>query len=179
MYLEEETTFFKDRLKVLEIAPALCFHDKCKTLANIDYVSGDISSPIAMVRMDITALPLPNDHFDCIICYHVLDDVVDDRQAMRELWRVLKPGGWAIVQSPIGTDGDTFEISKALPFHERERLYGEAVNNRIYGSDYKARLVAAGFNVKEDDFVKRLEPEVIRRNCLDRNEIIHLCAKPA
>lgn len=70
-------------------------------MPNLDYVSADIESPLAMVKMDIMEIPCKDDLFDVILCYHVLEHVADDRRAMGELLRVLKPGGWAILQVPI------------------------------------------------------------------------------
>jgi len=98
LYLRNKINFFSDHLKVLDIAPIHFFQKKCKKLKNLDYISADISSPIAMIKMDITDINLHDNQFDCIICYHVLEHILDDEKAMRELFRVLKPGGWAILQ---------------------------------------------------------------------------------
>ena len=54
-----------------------------------------------MVKMDITNILYEDNTFDSIWCNHVLEHVVDDQKAMRELLRVPKPGGWAILQVPI------------------------------------------------------------------------------
>jgi 2-polyprenyl-3-methyl-5-hydroxy-6-metoxy-1,4-benzoquinol methylase len=65
----------------------------------VDYLTADLVSKRAMVKMDITDIGFPEASFDVIICNHVLEHVLDDAKAMSELYRTLKPGGWAILQS--------------------------------------------------------------------------------
>jgi len=131
-----------------------------------------------MVKMDITDIKLPNDQFDCILCYHVLEHIPDDEKAMRELFRILKPGGWALLQSPIDCDrGKTFEDSNVLSPEERKRVFGHPNHVRIYGRDYKERLARAGFNIKPDDYVRRLQSDVIKKYGLLEDEIIYFCTK--
>lgn len=101
LYLKDKTNFFSEQLRVFDIAPMYFFAKKCKKLKKLNYISVDILSPIAMVKMDIRNISFSNNQFDCIICYHVLEHILDDEKAMRELYRILKPGGWAILQSPI------------------------------------------------------------------------------
>ena len=179
LYLRGKTNFFKDNLKVLDIAPTQFFQEICKSLSNIDYLSADIFSPLAMIKMDITTIPLPDNRFDCIICYHVLEHVLDDQKAMRELFRVLKPGGWAILQSPVDHNRDkTFEDLTIVSPDERERVFGQNDHVRIYGIDYKGRLEKAGFLVKVDNYVEELGESAIKKFGLTRDEKIYFCTKP-
>jgi len=179
LYLRDRTNFFTDHLKILDIAPLYYLQKKFKKLGNLDYISADISSPIAMIKMDITDINLPNNQFDCIICYHVLEHISDDTKAMKELYRILKPGGWAILQVPVDPNrGKTYEVSKIVSSWERERVFGQKDHVRVYGRDYKNRLEEAGFVVKVDNYVQQLEDSVIRQYALMRNEEIYLCSKP-
>lgn len=178
MYLKEKTNFFTDSLKVLEIAPIEYLQNRFKKMNNLDYVSIDIISPIAMMKMDITNINLPDNQFNCIICYHVLEHIIDDQKAMGELFRVLKPGGWAIIQSPIDDGSDkTYEDPKIISFEDRERIFGQKDHVRIYGKDYKERLEQAGFVVKVDDFARHLDNRIIKKYCLPKNEDIYICTK--
>ena len=180
VYLRDRTNFFKDNLKVLDIGPMQFFQQKCKALPNLDYVSADISAPLAVLRIDITHIPLPYDQFDCIICYHVLEHIPDDEKAMRELFRVLKPSGWAILQSPVDHNRDeTFEDPNVVSDEERERLFGQKDHVRRYGRDYKNRLERAGFTVKLDSYVRELEDDKVKQYGLRKDEIICFCTKPA
>lgn len=132
LYLHDKTRFFKDNLKVLDIAPMDIFQQKCKALPNLDYMSADLSSSLAMVNMDITDIKLPDNSFDCIICYHVLEHILDDVQAMKELFRVLKPGGWALLQSPVDVQRtSTFEDEHIVLPQDRLRVFGHQNHVRI------------------------------------------------
>lgn len=97
-YTSKENKFFTDKLKILDIAPTKGLSEKIKALPNINYMSIDMNSNLAMRHMDITAMDFPDNTFDCVTCYHVLEHIPDDRKAMREILRVMKPGGWAILQ---------------------------------------------------------------------------------
>jgi len=179
LYLKEKTNFFKKNLKVLDIAPSEFFQDKCKSLQNINYISIDISSPIAKRKMDITKMSFQSNEFDCIICYHVLEHVLDDKKAMNEILRVLKPGGWTILQSPIDRNREkTFEDPRILLPNERARVFGQSDHVRIYGKDYKYRLEEAGFIVKIDNFIKKFEINDIKIYGLTKDEKIYFCTKP-
>lgn len=179
LYLKDKTNFFKDNLKVLDVAPMDFFQQNCKGLTNLDYMSADISSPTAMVKMDITNTSLPDNQFDCIICYHVLEHIPDDRKAMKEMFRILKPGGWAILQSPVDSSRDeTFEDPDMVSPEEQERVFGESGHIRIYGLDYKNRLEAAGFSVKLDNYCRELEDDLIKKYGLLKDEPIYFCSKP-
>lgn len=178
-YLRKRTDFFTCHKKVLDISPLPFFQKKCKNLKNLDYISVDLSSPMVMIKMDITDIATPDNQFDCIICYHVLEHIPDDKKAMRELFRVLKPGGWAILQSPVRHNLDkTFEDPSIVSLEERRHVFGQADHLRIYGRDYKDRLERAGFTVRLDNYVKELEDDKIKKYDLPKNEIIYFCAKP-
>lgn len=179
LYLTDKTSFFKDKLKVLDIAPVPYLARRFKTLPNLNYVDADIVSPSVTIRLDVTAIPLLDNQFDCIICYHVLEHVPDDRSAMRELFRVLKPGGWAILQSPIEeTRKRTFEDQSVIGPEDREMIFGQSNHVRIYGLDYKDRLQNTGFIVKVDDYIKKLPNALVKKYGLEENENIYLCVKP-
>lgn len=178
LYLKEKTNFFTDRLKVLHIAPEHCFIDRFEKMKNLDYITADIESPLAKVKMDIHDIPFEENTFDVVFCNHVMEHVDSDLRAMQEIYRVMKPGGWAIIQSPIDLSLEkTFEDPTVTSPSERERLFGQNDHVRMYGRDYGQRLQSAGFNVKEDRYVMELDKEKVRRYALPAGEIIYLCKK--
>ena len=179
LYLKERTGFFSDQLKVLHIAPELCFIDRFELFKNLEYTTGDLESPLAKVKMDVHHIPFGDDSFDVAICNHVMEHVEDDIKAMKEIRRVLKPGGWAIIQSPImgWMNEKTFEDPTVTDPGMREKVFGQSDHVRLYGKDYPDRLRKAGFKVTEDDFVKTLPAETVKRNALPGEEIIYLCRK--
>jgi SAM-dependent methyltransferase len=134
---------------MLHIAPEVCFHDQFTHIKGLYYVSGDVEHREGIaVQMDITALPCPSKFFDAIYCSHVLEHVPDDRRALREFRRVLKPGGWALLHIPVLIDGPTFENPGVTGLEERERLFGQFDHVRRYGVDFSDRLIEAGLKAR-------------------------------
>lgn len=176
LYLNIKTDFFNSTHTLLDIAPVKLFSDRWSAFFQ-DYVSIDLSSPLAQFKMDVTDLKFPDCKFDWIICYHVLEHVPDDLKAMRELLRVLKPGGKAILQVPI-FPGPTYEDFSIVTPEGREQAFGQADHVRRYGADYAERLRSAGFSVKVDQFVKELAPEIVTFHGLPNWEDIFLVQKP-
>lgn len=177
LYFKDKTNLFTDPLRLLHVAPESVLRQAFMTMPNIDYLSVDLSSPLAMVKMDITNMEIEDNYFDVIICNHVLEHIPDDLKAMRELFRVLKPGGWAILQVPI-TQEKTFEDPKVTTPAERLKVFGQEDHVRAYGLDYRERLEKAGFNVKVGSYVRELSEDVVERYRLPRDEDIHFCSKP-
>ena len=178
LYLKERTSFFTSAHKLLHIAPELCFIDKFKAMPNIDYTSADLDSPLADIKMDVHSIPFDDNTFDIVFCNHVMEHVEDDIKAMSEINRVLKPGGWAIIQSPQDyTRAETLEDPTITDPKERERIYWQDDHLRLFGLDYGTRLESAGFKVTEDHFVMELPKETVVKFALPPKEIIYFCEK--
>ena len=180
LYLQEKTGFFRDDIKFLHIAPELCYIHRFERLPNLDYMSADIESPLAKVKMDIHKIPFEDNTFDAAMCNHVLEHVKNDILAMKEIFRVLKPDGWAILQVPFMGKNlkRTFEDPSITSPKEREKVFGQRDHVRIYGEDYPERLRSAGFEVTEDRFVMELSDKMVKRYALPSDEIIYFCKKP-
>jgi len=154
IFLQQLTDFLSPRpKKLLHIAPEKALEKRFKQCANVQYLSGDLNpylrgdlSP-AMLRMDITDIRQPHNSFDVIICNHVLMGIPNDRRAMQEFYRILKPGGFAVLTEPI-TTGKTFEDLTVVSPAERERVFGHHEYVRQYGLDITDRLKEAGFSVR-------------------------------
>lgn len=181
LYLREKTDFFTAEHKLLHIAPELCFIDRFEALPNLDYITGDIESPLAKVKMDIHEIPFDDNQFDVCFCNHVMEHVADDIKAMSEIHRVLKPGGWAILQIPLfhPLPEKTHEDPSITDLGERERIFGQDDHVRLYGKDYVDRLRQGGFDAKEDWYVKELPAEEAKRYALPTDEPIFFCQKKA
>jgi SAM-dependent methyltransferase len=165
---------------MLHIAPELCFIGRFEALPNLEYITADLESPLAKVKMDIHKMPFEDDQFDVIFCNHVLEHVDNDLIAMQEIKRVLKPGGWAILQIPIFTPwrDETIEDPSITDPKERERLFGQDDHVRMYGKDYPDRIRKAGLQVTEDALVHELTEEAFNRNALPKDEMIYIASKP-
>lgn len=178
LYLKNETGFFSEGLKVLHFAPEQAFYKRFRKLKNLDYTTTDLNSPLADVKADICDLPFKSDTYDFILCNHVLEHIPDDTQAMRELYRILKPGGTAILQIPQDLSLEkTFEDDSITSRKERARIFGQYDHVRVYGRDYFDKLRSIGFNVKEVDYTSRLKESEIDKYRLARGEIIPVCTK--
>lgn len=153
LYLEKKTGILFEKTKLLHVAPESGLSRILSRCKNINYLTADISPDKAMVRMDITEIAYPDNWFDAIICNHVLEHIADDRKAIRELHRVLRPGGWGILQVPISlslrTTHEDFSITAPA---DRERVFGQADHVRLYASDYPARLRECGFETSVFDW---------------------------
>jgi SAM-dependent methyltransferase len=176
-YLLQELDFFNMKgIEVLDVAPDDFLLGKVFSKVDIEYISVDITPERNPSQtMDITNLEFEDNTFDAIICLHVLEHIPEDIKAMRELCRVLKPGGWAILQVPIWAF-ETVEVPGASRDHYLE-LYGHSDHVRRYGFDYKNRLEKSGLKVKIDQFSRKLDLEFRRRFGLFETEDIFYCTK--
>lgn len=149
LFLCRKTDLFDGRRKrFLHVAPERGLERRIRAIPGVEYLSADLMHPAAMVKMDLTDIPYPDGHFDVIYCSHILEHIPDDRRAMREMRRVLAPGGWALVQVPVTVES-TFEDPSAATPEERLRLFGQVDHVRRYGSDFADRLRESGFMVRE------------------------------
>lgn len=178
LYLQNETDFFTKNYKVLHIAPEQEFLRKFKKMKNLDYTSADLFSPIVDVKADILDLPFANETFDVVICNHVLEHIQDDAKAMIELYRVMKKGGWGILQVPMkSTLEKTYEDFSITDPKERQKHFGQYDHVRWYGMDYFDRLRKIGFTTEPNFYSQKFSKEDIKRYGLMENEILPVVFK--
>jgi SAM-dependent methyltransferase len=177
LFLREKTDFFTAKLRVLHIAPEHCFIERFEALPNLEYITADIESPLAKVKMDVHDIPFDDNSFDVVFCNHVLEHVQDDLKACSEFNRVLKPSGWGILQSPVYKLEKTLEDHSITDAAERERIFGQRDHVRKYGTDYAQRLRLSGIQIEENHFVKEIDPALATKFALPIDETIFLCRK--
>lgn len=178
LFLQRETCFFQDELRVLHMAPEQCFLSIFKKMNNLYYTSADLYSPIVDVKADILALPFENNSFDVVFCNHVLEHIDDDRKAMSELYRVLKPNGWGILQVPIQLSREkTYEDFSITSPEERKKHFGQYDHVRWYGKDYYERLASVGFKVEQWNTSEHFSEEEIQKFVLEKSEILPIVRK--
>lgn len=179
LYLREKTDFFQKKLQVLHIAPEACFIKRFEKQHGEGYITADIESPLAKVKMDIHDIPFKDNTFDVVLCNHVLEHVNNDIRAMSEIRRVLKPGGFSIMQVPFfyPLPEKTFEDVTITDPKERERIFGQDDHVRKYGPDYATRIEAAGLKAVEDQFIHEKSSEERKKYGLAEGEIIYIGIK--
>lgn len=137
---------------VLHFSPPKTLYSKLKKL-NIDYYSSDFENEFtADYRFDITDIPIEDNFFDVIICYHILEHIENDLKAMAELYRVLKPNGICYIQTPY-KEGDIFEDASVTSPEMRKKLFGQEDHVRVYSvTGLTKRLTNTGFKTEIKNF---------------------------
>lgn len=149
-----ETEFLVPNGVVLDFSPSRCLYRKMKKRENINYQSTDLSGDfIADHQFDITNLNLADNCLDLVICYHILEHIENDVQAIKELFRVMKPGAKALVQTPF-KEGEIYEDYSIVTAEDRLKHFGQEDHVRIYSvSGLKKRIENCGFIVEiREDF---------------------------
>ncbi|WMJ71915.1 methyltransferase domain-containing protein [Cytophagaceae bacterium ABcell3] len=141
--------------KVLDFSPNRCLHKNFKKTLKDDYISTDYEGEFfADYAYDITGIFEPNNKFDLVICYHILEHIPEDQKAINELHRVLKIGGKCYIQTPF-KEGDTYEDPSITTPEERKKHFGQEDHVRIYSVEgLKNRLQKAGFKVTPLNFAE-------------------------
>jgi SAM-dependent methyltransferase len=159
--------------RILHFAPEKAVRRQMR--GNPLYETADLRQNGVTHQMDITAIPAEDASYEVVIAHHVLEHIDDDTRAMGEIFRILKPGGFALLSVPLnGTRERTYENPavagpKALHFH-----FGGWDHKRLYGLDFGDRLEDAGFMVE----TFRAPPEDEPRFSLLRDEWLYIARKP-
>jgi hypothetical protein len=143
LFLASRPELLRPGLRILHVAPERPLRALLLAAQPGSYVTADLEEDDVDVHMDLTAAPFDDGAFDVILCNHVMEHIPDDASALREIRRMLAPGGWAVVMTPIVQDITTEDPSIEDPA-ERLRLFGQEDHVRRYGWDYVDRLQAAG-----------------------------------
>lgn len=183
LYFDQQTEITAAS-KILHIAPEpslsrfLLAKAKQNYIAGVKYFEGFYYNKNTMI-LDLLALPFEDNQFDIVICNHVLEHIPDDSKAMKEMYRVLKMNGKAILQVPWSPLLEkTFEDENITSENDRERYFGQFDHVRIYGKDYPKRLKKAGFSVDEIDALQlKLNKTAIQHFALNEKEIIFVAKK--
>jgi N-acetylglucosaminyl-diphospho-decaprenol L-rhamnosyltransferase len=149
------TTLFDPATRTVEVAPMRGFESLLRLQHEIDYTSFDLARH-AMERGDITAMRFPDGSVDYFICFHVLEHIPDERLALAEIHRVLKPGGVAVLQVPVDWD---VPATREYPAPD-PRDVGHV---RRHGADFPERIASAGFDVTRRSVLDVFDPATVSR----------------
>lgn len=176
VFLRERADLLEGLRRVLHVAPEPPLERLLQHSAREAYVSVDLNPEGVAVQADLTRMPFPSRSFDCVFCSHVLEHVADDERAMAELHRVLRPGGWALIQVPVRSDV-TLEDPTITSPDLRRQLFGQPDHVRVYGQDVRDRLMRAQFAVQVERPQRELDSSMVERCGLNATEQIYLCLK--
>jgi SAM-dependent methyltransferase len=153
---------------VLHLAPEPGLRRALRAVPGVSWTGGDLRpGDPGVAAMDVTALPFEAAAFDLVLCSHLLEHVADDARAMRELRRVLRPEGRAVLQQPVDeASAQTREDPGIASPAERLRAFGQEDHVRVYGRDFTDRLRGAGFAVQVDRYLDALDEATVERHGL-------------
>jgi SAM-dependent methyltransferase len=175
--MQAHTPIGKVPIRLLHVAPETVVAQQLQALPLVHYVSGDLVHR-ASVHMDICRMPFRDNSFDVVYCSHVLNMLPDDKPAMADLFRVLSPGGLALLQVPKPLEGPGIEVGAGSSAPERRALLGDPDMYRRYGKDMLAgRLLQAGFEHQVVDWFHSFRDREQRRMGLI-DEPLQVCIKP-
>jgi SAM-dependent methyltransferase len=177
--LKDRTALFDETTYLLHIAPEPQLASVLKRSPNIKYFNADLFEPGVMTRFDIQSAPFRDQTFDVVICNHVLEHVPDDSVAMAEVHRVLKPGGWAMLQVPVALALHlTIEDPTATTDQQRIERFGQEDHVRLYSrGDYIKRLQTTGFEVRVESYPGVIGAANVDRYGLVEEEEVFVCFK--
>ncbi len=177
-FLKGKKMFEKRGIKILHFAPEKQLQQKLIEIPGVEYISGDNDLKRSSTKIDVRAISYPENYFDVVICSHVLEHVIEDVQAMGEFYRVLKPGGFAIVQVPISPIlTKSYEDISIVDPANRELAFGQNDHVRVYGQDFFERLRSVGFEIELFDVSNFLDNEHIKKYALDPHEHLFVAHK--
>lgn len=157
LFLKHHTNLIDgdDKCSFLHVAPENCLATIFLNKKNMNYLPIDSFEhgyvyPDYLIQMNLLSLTIEDNSLDYVMCNHVLQDISDDIKAMQEIFRVLKPGGKAILQVPITNKiKKTIEHVGCLDYQECEIRYGHRFHKRLYTQeDYLSRLKSVGFKTE-------------------------------
>ena len=174
--LQQRPELLRDARSLLHFAPEWALRRRLESIGHLRYVTADLVQPDVELHLDITAMDLPDAAFDAVLCSHVLEHVVDDAAAMRELHRITTPGGWCLVMVPLDLGRQhTFEDPSIVTPEDRERNFWQHDHVRLYAPDIADRLASAGFEVERIRPVEEFDAEFLERCRIGQAEDIWLC----
>lgn len=183
LFFQLRTEVYKQKTSILHISPnkEIAGVLKGDTITQtVGSIEPEMYSEFNPVYLDVQKMDFHDNTFDVVICCHVIEHVDNDDDAMREIFRVLKPGGFAVLQVPLAINLDkTIEDKTLATDKERKLKFGQVDHVRLYGLDYLEKLRAAGFRVVMDNPYKNqwLPQNELIRHRLDPIEDVIVARK--
>ena len=147
--------------RILHFAPEKHFSALINSLKPETYIQGDLHPSSTMERVDIQNIQYNDGVFDLVIANHVLEHVDDDSAALREVHRVLRHGGKALLQTPFSSLLEkTIDDPGIKTDYLRTVINGQADHLRLYGRDIFEKVESFGFTLHDQAGNKELFAEI-------------------
>lgn len=169
LFLLHETDIFKKKLTILHASPSNALKAKLKQIKSAEYLETYLNNNDRNIQIDLRKIPFPSGFFDLVIANHVLEHIDNDLQALREIFRVLKTGGRAVLQVPYSL---VLEKTYETDTLNRSKEFGQHDHMRIYGKDYLEKLRTVGFSVNKFNLKEKYGFEFVKKNAVIEDEII-------
>lgn len=181
LYLTASDLFPRMRqARILHLAPEQHIQKLIRAEKPAEYVLGDLFPASTLIeKINLEAVPYPDGYFDFVLANHVLEHVRDDAQALREIFRVLRPDGHAILQTPFARGlTRTFEDPAIQAALACLHAYGQEDHCRLYGQDIERRFTASGLLSEMSTHAERLPKVDAARLGVNSAEPFFLFRKP-
>lgn len=172
LFLTNRTNILRRPCKLLHTSPEPCLESRLLACLANGYVTTDCYNPRVDVAADLKALPFADGAFDVVLSSHVLEHIENDSPAIKELGRVLRTGGKAIIMVPYDPKNPTYCDPGLSSPAERMFAYGHPFHYRIYGHDLLGRLAAVGLAPRAWSTKELFSPAQRRRYRLNNNYLL-------
>ncbi len=173
-----EKKLFPNVTRTIHFAPEAVLSEKLNGIDLFDYKTADLLMDNVDFKVDMIAMSFDDNIFDFFICSHVLEHVENDDQAIKELHRITKQGGYGILMAPIIVGLEkTVEDSSVTDEAGRWRLFGQNDHVRLYAhDDYVKKIKNNGFSVEElgEDYFGK---DIFYLLGLKRTSILYIVSK--
>jgi len=174
-----------DPIRIIDFAPTSTLSKFIKELigestAMFCYRTADLYLEGVDDRVDIMEMPIyQDDSVDFFVCSHILEHVADDQKALRELYRILKPGGRGILVVPIVlTAKEIDEDPSVTDVGERWRRFGQDDHVRLYSKEgFLERAWQAGFTINPLGS-EHFGLETFRKHGISDLSVLYIAEKP-
>ncbi len=165
-------------LKMIHFAPEHTLSNWIKQNYKFKYETADLMMEGVDHKVDMLDMPFEDTSFDAFICSHVLEHVDDDKKAVSELYRILKPNGWGILMAPVCTAiTHTQEDKSHTTEEERWRYYGQNDHVRLYSHDgFVEAISSSGFKVYQLG-IEHFGKQIFKKLGLKESSILYIVEK--
>lgn len=180
LFLKERMARPDTTFRMIDFAPAEALRKFITRSFNINYRTADLFMPDVDDKVDLTDMPIyETGSVDAFICSHILEHIPEDRRAISELYRILKPGGWGILMAPIclGLEEIDEDPAKRVTEKDRWKHFGQDDHVRLYSkSGFLSRISDAGFKIRALD-VSHFGGEVFKRAGITQRSVVYIVEK--